>query len=314
MIVSDILRCVVNEIDEKVDYSLLENSISQDFGMNIRNLQRVQIGYSNKVFKGILGQEVVYVRIQKDKSLYPVEEAVYKALENQGIPVPKILAMDLNPKNLGSATMIMESAKGTPLGEAKLSVSQRNLVYEDAGKVLKRMHQIKLPSFGKLSLKDNQLVGQFQSFNDYMKAGATDESNFKYAGDNQLITAEEYKRVLEIWEKISNLSVQQAVLSHNDFHGVHVFTDGNKVTGVIDFTDARGEDPRWDLAMAMFFQNPQEREAFKKGYGDLTNDPVLKDYLIFVAVCKLGWRYKHGHLNSADNSLKVFRDELQISS
>lgn len=302
---------MTNEVDEVVDYSLLEKSISQDFGLDVKNLQGVQIGYSNKVYKGNLGKDEVYVRMHKDKSLYPVEAAIYRVLDDYRVPVPKILALDTDPRNLGYATMIIESAKGEPLNEAKLSPNQRIAVYENCGQVLRRMHNIKLPSFGQLSLDDGQLVGEYQTYPEYMKAGDNGDSNFRYAGEHNIITRDEYKKVLEIWKKISNLSVDQAVLSHNDFHEVHVFTDGKRVTGVIDFTDAMGEDPRWDIAMAMFFQNREEREAFKKGYGKLASDPIVQDYLVFVAVCKVGWRHKKGYLENTRKALKVFREELK---
>lgn len=303
-----------NERDEIIDYSLLGKAITQDFGIEIHDLQRIQIGYSNKVYKGTLDGKTVFVRMQKDSNLYPIEEAVYRELEAQDIPVPKILAIDLKPKNLGYATMIMESAKGTPLGDMQLSPDQTKLVYNDAGTVMKRMHNIKLPSFGKLSLSGGKLVGEIKSFPEYMTKGDPNDSNWMYAIKHKLITEEESQKVLEIWERISHMTVDQAVLSHNDFHGGHIFTDGEKVTGVIDFTDARGEDPRWDLCMAMFFQNDEERKAFEQGYGEIASDPVIKDYLIFVAVCKLGWRYKHGHTNDEDNSLEVFRKELKRKS
>ena len=164
---------------------------------------------------------------------------------------------------------------------------------------------------GKLIIKDEQLHGKSDTNPKRWQSVDGPTANFRYAGEHDLITPQEFRLVLDIWNRISHLEVDQASLVHSDYHGGHIFTDGQNITGLIDFTDATADDSRYDIANALFFQSPEERVVFRKGYGELAEDPMVHDYILFVAINKVGWRHKKGMLDGAAKALKKFREELE---
>ena len=99
----------------------LENAVKTDFGLEVKNSKKVTHGYTSQVYEASLGNDTVFIRINKESRVFEVEILGYEILKKQGIPVPKILGYKDNPPSIGHPTMIMSSAIGTTIDEANLS-------------------------------------------------------------------------------------------------------------------------------------------------------------------------------------------------
>lgn len=71
------------------------------------------------------------------------------------------------------------------------------------------------------------------------------------------------------------LEIKTPYILHGDYSPKHILTDGVRVTGIIDFEDAKGGDPIRDIAwMNFFYGDSAPLDWFLDGY---TNKKILGD-------------------------------------
>ncbi len=276
----------------KLDASSFEAAIFDDFGLKIKNSSRVEKGYSSQVYKADLGEETIFIRINIDKNIFEAEEIAYKLFEEKGIPVPRIITYQENPPSLGYPTIIMSKAVGKTIKESNLSEEDIDAIYEEIGRLLKKIHEIKLDGFGSLIVKDNELIGKFQSWKQHCEFHS--EYNTKsliYAHENNFITDIEVAKIKEIYQEVNSLNLGRASFLHRDIHQGHLFVEGPHITGIIDLGAIMAGDPRYDIAMALVFAvDPRRQECIKRGYGDLANDPMVCKHMLTIVVRKIFFR------------------------
>lgn len=289
----------------------LENAIKNDFGLAITHTEKIPKGYSSQVYKGNLEDKTVFIRMNKNPDIFKAECLGYKTFEEQGIPVPKVIAFKENPPSIGFPTMIMSSAEGKIMADLDLSLEQKDIIYESVGKLLKKIHETKLKGYGPLKVENKKLVGKFSTWKEYDESrGEFSEKVFNFSVEKKYIIGEDIDKVKKVYEEINQLDVGQISLLHNDMHKGHFFVKGTDISGVIDLGALMAGDPRYDIAKSLAFQNPREQEAFKKGYGELANDPMVQKYLITILIQKIFFRNKEHIKGNVEALLPVLKDIL----
>lgn len=289
--------------------SALENAIKNDFNLEITNPEKVIKGYSSQVYKAKLNNEIVYIRMNKDRNVFEVEKIGYKIFEEKGIPVPRIIDYKENPPTIGLPTVIMTEAKGKTMGEAKTTTEEKEAIYRHMGELLRNLHTTKLKGFGQLQVNDNELVGKFSNWKEYYEFQDKHNNNaLDYSVENKFITPEEAEKIKNIHEEIKELNFGEAPLLHRDMHHGHVFVDGTSITGIIDLGSIMAGDPRYDIAMALVFAPESLQESLKKGYGDLAYDPMVNKYMITIAIRKIFFRTKEEIKGDIDPLLLILKN------
>jgi aminoglycoside phosphotransferase (APT) family kinase protein len=289
-----------------------EDGIKDDFGLEIKNSKKVEIGYSSQVYKAELNSEPVFIRINKNPRVFEVEQLGYKMFKEKNIPVPKIIAYKENPPSIKLPTIIMTSAEGISLSEANLSIEEKNIVYKKVGTLLKKIHETKLEGFGALKVVDNQLKGTFETWKEYSEY--QDEYNLnalEYVFSNKFINEEEASKIKGIYKEVHDLDFGKASLLHKDIHHGHIFVKGTDITGIIDLGALMAGDPRYDIAMSLIHINPEQQEYLKKGYGELAYDPIVDKHLISIAIRKIFFRTRQEIKGDIEPILSVLRDALK---
>ncbi len=299
----------------KLEGNSIENAIKSDFGFEITDVEKITKGYSSEVYKANMEDRVIFIRINKDPKVFEVEEVGYKIFEEQGIPVPKIIAYKENPKSIGHPTMIMASAEGTVVSEATISQEQKDIIYEKLGKLLNKINETKLKGFGSLHVENQELVGKHSTWKEFSESlQEYDSKAFDFVIKSNFITEEEGKEIQKIYKEIPLLDIKEASLIHKDIHHGHFFVQGSDITGIIDLGSLKAGDPRFDIAMSLVFQNPREQEYFKKGYGELANDPVVNKHLITILIRKIYFRNKEEIKGNVAVLLPLLKDSLRKES
>ncbi|MEI8270691.1 MAG: aminoglycoside phosphotransferase family protein, partial [bacterium] len=272
----------------------IENAVKSDFYLDIKNAEKITKGYQSQVYKASLDNEIIFIRINKDPNIFEVEQSAYKIFEEKGVPVPKIISYKEKPISIGQPTVIMTSAVGETINEAKPSQEQNDIIYEHLGEILKKINETKLEGFGKLTVSDNALVGKFTSWNEYCESQNEHHNKaLNFCVDKNFVTNKEANKIKNIYKEIEQLDFGKASLLHTDIHQNHFFVQGSDVTGIIDLGSIMAGDPRYDIAMSLLFQNPRQQEHFKKGYNsDLVNDPMVNKYMTTIIIRKLFFRSK----------------------
>lgn len=296
----------------RLEGNSFERAIRDDFGFDVKNSEKITKGYQSQVYKANLENEVIFIRINKDPNVFEVEQLAYKIFKEKGIPVPKIISYKKKPISIGQPTIIMTSAVGENISEAKPSQEQNDIIYEHLGEILGKINETKLEGFGQLVVKNGTLVGKFSSWNEYCKS--RDEHHKRaldFCVNNNLVTNEEADKIKNIYKEIEQLDLEKGSLLHVDLHHEHFFVQGSDVTGIIDLGSLMAGDPRYDIAMSLVFQNRRQQEHFLKGYNsDLAYDPMVNKYLITILIRKLYFRSKQEIKGNVDVLLSPLKDLL----
>ncbi|MEV6347109.1 aminoglycoside phosphotransferase family protein [Actinoplanes sp. NPDC051851] len=83
------------------------------------------------------------------------------------------------------------------------------------------------------------------------------------------------------------------VFMHGDLQITHVFTDGDEVTGVIDWSEAAPGDPLFDLAI-LTLGHEERLEDLLAGYGTDVDRDVIRAWWSLRSLTASRWLIEHG--------------------
>lgn len=83
------------------------------------------------------------------------------------------------------------------------------------------------------------------------------------------------------------------VFIHGDLHLEHLFVDGDDVTGIIDWSEARHGDALYDVA-SLTLANADRLDDFCAGYGDVDRD-VVSAWWSMRCLCGVPWLIDNGY-------------------
>lgn len=271
------------------------NSIEQNFGLKISQVEKVIAGYSSQVYRAQVDDETVFIRINRDPHVFPTEIEGYKIFQELGIPVPRVLAYEAHPSSIGHPTIILSKAEGAELRSAELSVETEEKIYEEIGAIAARIHSVPTMGFGEIHVEEGKLKGEYNTWREHQDAiGDRIESAMKSLTRHALIDENKIELVRSVHEEIAALSVTDSRLLHRDLHSAHVFVKDESVSGIIDLGALTAGDPRYDIATSFVYQSQAQQAAYRKGYGELACDPLVKKFEFLIMVRKLAFRLKYG--------------------
>ena len=152
--------------------------------------------------------------------------------------------------------------------EASLTSSQRFSAYVQIGRLLREFHLISMEAFGYIgpkgiwtaySTNHAYLTHQFQQkLKEFIERGGNAKLAVRIAGF--------------VSDRDGLLSACiQAVLCHNDLHAGNLFATISEgvllLTGVVDFEGALAGDPLMDITKALYYLDPESKQAVLEGYG-----------------------------------------------
>ncbi len=243
-------------------------------------------GYSTEVFYCEVNGEKLYARITTD-NLFVLRQ-VYEVAQQAGVPVSKYYD-SWHDTEYGCFVLLRHVVVGAPLN-AVSDPTDRHRLLRSFGTILGNMHTIPLSGFGTLTAAD-ELCGTYESWHGYLQAW---QKPWEDLVTEKLLTDSHLDQIKNIYQKIIARTVDTPVLLHNDFHGGHLFVEGNQAAGVIDFSKAIAGDACWDIAKSLYYLDQQERKIFLAGYGRSVDYERVIDYEILIALDKTIWSHQEG--------------------
>jgi aminoglycoside phosphotransferase (APT) family kinase protein len=258
-------------------------------------------GGSTEVYRIILAGQAspLVLKIYGDEPTWaPAKEALVAGWidDRLPIPIPGWLRVDESRTLLPLRYALTTWLPGDPL-RGLMSEPDIDAAYRQAGALLKRVHAIPMSAYGYV-VADG--VWDPQATNvDYM--GRAFEQLFRRfrdkGGDLDLA-----RRLQAIVHDRSDVLAESAgpVLCHDDFHQGNLLAARDdagdlRLTGLIDFGNARAGDALFDLAKALFcsaHEDPRSREPLLAGYGDIDHaDPsgAIWLYTLFHRLSMWTW-------------------------
>jgi len=289
------------ELLDKINNELEDDKLSyiEPFDENAQT----SLGNVNSIRVGVLesGKKVIircHPKGVRNGYFYSESLASSIALDN-GIPAYRTCVIhDLESEN-DISYQVIEKLDGNTVQFCLKEHPEKEdkLVYE-MGKTMAKLHQIKVNGFGPFNndeAKKGNLVGTHSTLNDSINAGL--DENLDRLVKYNILSQEVADKMRKLFENNPLLNSDVSVLVHNDFADWNLLTDGNTITGVIDWDECVGGNPIQEIACWSTFFDPERIKAFLEGYFSKTPkydnfDEMFQLFRLRYTISKMALRIK----------------------
>ncbi len=263
---------------------------------------------------------------QKGGNKFASEKMILDLLENLGIPVPHVIAIDYTKRIIPDRSIsVSERLPGkTFTGDSTKEGVVDPILLRQIGSMLKRIHNVEIGTgFGFL---DEQGKGSHKSWEEFVLDPFRSE-RLKFLVDNGLINEVDLRQAINFANSKKHLLTNcPRKLLHGDFALSNILQENNKLTGIIDFENAKAGDPLWDIAHFAVYERARisgdkGMQALLTGYGNsslLANPEVRTRYYLYKLsdiLYGLEWYSYHPHkqqdIERLNKELKYTLERLQ---
>jgi aminoglycoside phosphotransferase (APT) family kinase protein len=289
--------------------SLFKNITSLQIEEPDENVVRGNVNIVRKVH--INGQTyVVRMHPKKVKNGYfYVEKTAHEAAIKSGLPVANILEVHEAQNEEDMDFVLLSILPGKTLDNyLKKDPTNESLLLYKAGTLMTKIHEISVEKFGSfdnvIAKEKNKLVGLHTSYKDFIWTGL--EENLERLIKYNVITPQHAEGMKSVFEKYNFEPLGGPKLIHNDYADWNLLTDGNDITGILDWDECHGGDPIADLACWSTFFNEERFKPFLEGYTSVVSLPNDYEsrfhfYRLRYTICKMALRVKVFSVDPAES-------------
>ena len=208
-----------------------------------------------------------FLKIDSDGRRVDVE---VEALRTAPVPTPQILWR--KPPVLALAALA-----GQPLGRLGEPSNASPTAWAAVGEVIRTLHDAPLPSRPATSV-------------DELGSRLADEC--RWLVDHAVLPLEIVERNQRHAEQV--LRPWTPAFIHGDLHIEHVFVDGDEVSGIIDWSEARQGDALFDLA-SLSLANEAHLDDLLAGYGNAVDVAMIRAWWSWRCLVVVRWLSENGY-------------------
>lgn len=316
-------------LDEKNLCNSVESALEDNPSFKGSRIASVEGGYHfeigsiniNRNFTFDNGLEVVgrFHPVGLRNGYFSVEAAVVDLALKNGIPAPKPLATayEHGPGKLDF--ILFEKVQGTNM---KIHLTENpedepELV-RDVGRVMARIHQIKVDGFGffdnDLAKKTGELRGIHSSNREHVLAALP--QNLEVLVGAKYINHAQAVKIAQLLRESEHIEHDDPRLIHNDFADWNTIVDDGKVVAAIDWDESFAGDPIADIACWTLFFPSSRLPMLLEGYKEISDLPDdfnerLHIYRLRYLVSKLTLRHKKFHYDKSPVMTEAVKVGLQ---
>ncbi len=260
----------------------VNKALAEDQLVNIIPLDleaQTSLGNVNSVRAGKLlsGKEVIIRNHPRgiENGYFHVESLASHIVKQSGVPSYDTFAIHGLESVEDHSFQIIEKLPGIVLSKwlAQHPEDEYKLLFE-SGKVMAKLHKIEVKGYGPFDNKkavEGKLEGLHSKFKNSVFASL--DSNCQVLNQKGLLSAEQIAAIKNIFNNSPVLDQSRSVLVHNDFADWNLLTDGEAITGVVDFDECVGGDPVLDIACWSTFFDSSRLNKFLVGYWSVIEKP-----------------------------------------
>lgn len=208
-----------------------------------------------------------FLKVDSDQTRTDVE---VEAINLAPVPTPEILWR--KPPVLAIAAL-----PGRTLGRLGKPSTASPAAWAAVGATVRTLHEAPLPPWPGIGV--DQLASRLADECDWLVANNVLPANI--VARNRLLA----ERVLRSWAP---------VFIHGDLHLEHVFVDGDEVTGIIDWSEARQGDALFDIA-SLTLANEEHLDDFIAGYGAGVDRDMVRSWWSWRCLVVVRWLFENGY-------------------
>lgn len=312
--------------------------VKKEFNAKVIEVKRITEGYSHYMFDVKIDKAPFEVIIRfsnntKESVNLSKEKYVIELLHKHNIPAPKNYAFHHPQEKKEEGYMILEKFQGIRLDTIwkNLSKEEKIQVTKEMGKLLAKIHAIKLEDFGDI-LEDGKIdadkpfkfkkTGEQLPFNKFVREWLISHSRdisrlASYDHISKEFIARYYTHIMN---KILIIRYEgNPILIHGDFIPGHIFVEKEKnnykIIGIIDFEFAAAFAPEYDFLKIHregFFDDTELKKALIESYGPINEEAVeihrlSRDLGFAWAVLEVGNR------ELSDKILKSIEERINLN-
>lgn len=233
---------------------------------------QTSLGNVNSIRVGILesGKEVIIRCHPKGikNGYFYVESLASKIALEHNLPAYKTYVIHELENDCDVSYQVIEKLEGdTVQFYLKEHPERENHLVFEMGKTMAKLHKIQTKGFGSFfnhHAKEGVLIGIHSSFSEFINAGL--EENLERLIKNNILSEDIALKMKGLFKDNVLLETDLSVLIHNDFADWNLLTDGNTITGIIDWDECVAGHPIQEIACWSTFFDPERIPFFLEGY------------------------------------------------
>ena len=220
----------------------------------------------------------VFLKIDTDQARIEREVEV---MARAPIPTPEILWRK-------PPVLALAAVRGSALGRLEESSHASSAAWVAAGAAVRRLHDAPLPPWPS---------SQCQQLPTVSSRGAVAfppmlDAECEWLVANGVVSAD----VVRCNRHIAEAALRRwtPVFIHGDLQIVHVFVEGDEVSGVVDWSEGGQGDAMYDLA-ALTLAHEEHLDDVVAGYGGDVEIDVIRAYWSLRSLMATRWLFEHGY-------------------
>lgn len=263
---------------------LLTDVVSKALGASAIEL-RNGLGQGNHLtFTTTVKNKEYFIRVEygpEQDSFMEIETEIIREVNQQGVPVPHVFAVDASRHEVPFAWQIMEKIPANDLGS-------HNIVDEDyiatlaseIGTNVAKWQNVKVSGFGPFSSqvwRDYKILkGLHRNYHDYFYLQLS--RHLKIITDHRIISSNHSAEIFKLFEQHNDLiDLKSGCLVHKDLAFWNILGEKDNIMAFIDWEDAISGDPMDDLSLLGCFHSGSFIEVAFNGYQQIK--PLPDNYL-----------------------------------
>ena len=209
----------------------------------------------------------VFLKIDGEQGNLEVEVA---AMELAPVPTPEVLWQK-------PSVLAIAAVPGTALGRLGEPSTASSEAWAAAGAAIRTLHEAPLPPWRGRKTRDE--------IEEHL------DRECEWLISSGVLPADLVRRNREIAE--AALRLWTPVFTHGDLQITHIFVDGDKVTGIIDWSEASQGDAMFDLAV-LTLGHEERLDDVLAGYGTDVDLDVIRGWWSLRSLGASRWLIEHG--------------------
>jgi aminoglycoside phosphotransferase (APT) family kinase protein len=220
----------------------------------------------------------VFLKIDTDEARIDREVEV---MARAPIPTPEVLWRQ-------RSVLALAAVPGTALGVLKEPSRASSAAWVAVGVAVRALHDAPLPPWPSSQCQQRPVLKSRGTVE--FPPGLDSECEWLVAND--VVSAEVVRRNLEIAQAARR--PWTPVFVHGDLQIVHVFVDGDEVSGVVDWSEGGHGDAMYDLA-TLTRAHDEHLDDVVAGYGGDIEIDVIRAYWSLRSLMEIRWLVEHGY-------------------
>ena len=220
----------------------------------------------------------VFLKIDTDQARIDREVEV---MATAPVPTPHVLWRQ-------PPVLALAAVPGAALGVLDEPSRASSAAWAAAGAAVRTLHDAPLPSWPSSQCQQRPVVGSRGT----VEFPPLLDSECEWLVANDVASADVVKRNRQIAE--AALRPFTPVFIHGDLQIVHVFVDGDEVSGVVDWSEGGQGDAMYDLATLTLAHEERLGDVIV-GYGGDVEVDVIRAYWSLRSLMAIRWLAEHGY-------------------